>query len=349
MLSGDALRGVALRRVAAPTKAAGPGDGVAQEAAQNARLRAVDIEAWYEALKDVTFRTEFVELSIEEARALVETYWTWKRSGADDGPLPPLLEALEKRVAAAMEALESPCGVFVKLSSRSPKDSRLCQGRALGLVQERLRARRAAGLTVDENDVTIAIMAASMEALRLESARAVLVCLLTSDRVCEDDLPLALSFPARWSQHLCLREWVTIAPSAELRAFVVGGRLTALTQYYVPVHFAELALQRARVVELVEALFASLAPRCPVHPPEYSMDVAVDVAGGRARVVELNPFGKPDGLGTGTVLFDVRVPHDAAVLFGEAPFEFRIQEQPLAAPPRVGPLRDWLEKEGFPH
>jgi hypothetical protein len=28
--------------------------------------------------------------------------------------------------------------------------------------------------------------------------------------------------------------------------------------------------------------------------------------------------------GTGTPLFELRDPHDAAVLFGEAPFEFRV-------------------------
>ncbi len=241
----------------------------------NARLRAVDIESWYDALAEFTFRTEFVALGQHEARALVDTYWSWKRADDDAAaaaaPLPAVLQALEARVAAAMEALGSPQGVFVKLSSRSPKDSRLSQTRALALVREQLMARRAAGLPVSDNDVTVAIMSASIAALRLASARAVLTCLLTSDRVCEDDLPLALGFPACWTQHLCLREWVTIPPAGELRAFVFGGRLTALTQYYVPAHFPELVAHRERAAALVQELFDAMAPRCPVQPAEYSM------------------------------------------------------------------------------
>lgn len=77
--------------------------------------------------------------------------------------------------------------------------------------------------------------------------------------------------------------------------------------------------------------------------------MALDGPGGRARIVELNPFGRPDGLGTGTVLFDVRVPGDAAVLFGDAPFELRVQTAPSAPPPRVGPLRAWLAAMHMPH
>ena len=52
----------------------------------------------------------------------------------------------------------------------------------------------------------------------------------TSDRVCTDDLPLALSFPDKWSQHIVLRQWVTIPPQFELRAFVFGRKLTGLAQ-----------------------------------------------------------------------------------------------------------------------
>ena len=44
----------------------------------------------------------------------------------------------------------------------------------------------------------------------------------------------------------------------------------------------------------------------------------------KASLLQLNPFGKPDGLGTGTPLFDMRDESDRAVLFGDAPFEFRV-------------------------
>ena len=67
--------------------------------------------------------------------------------------------------------------------------------------------------------------------------------------------------------------------------------------------------------------------------------------------IELNPFGKPDGMGTGTLLFDKSKASDLAVLFGEEPFEFRV----VTAPPetdirrllRDGPLKEWLREQGI--
>ena len=59
------------------------------------------------------------------------------------------------------------------------------------------------------------------------------------------------------------------------------------------------------------------------------MDFVVDLDIEVVYVVEINPFGKPDGMGTGLVYFDASNSHDYCVLFGEAPFEFRIEESPL--------------------
>ena len=54
--------------------------------------------------------------------------------------------------------------------------------------------------------VQVAITAATIECLKLGNAQEVMHCFLTSDRVCTDDLPLALSFPDAWTQHIVLRE-----------------------------------------------------------------------------------------------------------------------------------------------
>jgi hypothetical protein len=47
------------------------GANVAQERAQNAQLRACDLEAWYTALAPWTFRTALVPISMAEARAVM--------------------------------------------------------------------------------------------------------------------------------------------------------------------------------------------------------------------------------------------------------------------------------------
>lgn len=46
------------------------------------------------------------------------------------------------------------------------------------------------------------------------------------------------------------------------------------------------------------------------------MDIAVNLDKNEAKIIELNPFGRPDGRGTGTCLFDRNSPSDLAILFG---------------------------------
>ena len=70
-----------------------------------------------------------------------------------------------------------------------------------------------------------------IECLKLSTAAEVVECYLTSSRCCEDDIPLALGFLDAWSQHVVLREFVTIPTQYEMRAFVYDRRLTALCQY----------------------------------------------------------------------------------------------------------------------
>ena len=79
---------------------------------------------------------------------------------------------------------------------------------------------------VDLNFVHTAVISSGIAALRCCSAADVIETLTTSDRVCTDDIPLALSFPSAWSQHVVLRQWRTIPPHHEFRAFVYGGKLT---------------------------------------------------------------------------------------------------------------------------
>eukprot|EP00466_Bigelowiella_natans_P002815 jgi/Bigna1/130469/aug1.11_g5177 len=186
----------------------------------NERLRAVDIEAWYEDVKQHTFRTLFVPIEQTEARAIMKAHELGKNGigGGDSEQRETdevkvakkqheiLLCKLKERIAKAMKSFtpksmsSSPSStpqtgevhVFTKLSSRSPKDSTMCRARALELVKAKLTAARKSGAKIDSNTVKVAIMASTIESLRLKSADEVLECFITSNRVCEDDLPLAL-------------------------------------------------------------------------------------------------------------------------------------------------------------
>lgn len=61
------------------------------------------------------------------------------------------------------------------------------------------------------------------------------------------------------------------------------------------------------------------------------LDLVVDLENEKVLIVEINPFGKPDGMGTGTVMFNLRDKNsvDREILFGERGFEFRVETEEL--------------------
>lgn len=79
---------------------------------------------------------------------------------------------------------------------------------------------------------------------------------------------------------------------------------------------------------LLLCVYSQVREKVPVEPREYCIDFAVDLPRQRVYIIELNPFGPPTGMGTGTVLFRSNVDHDLDVLFGRKPFEFRIETRP---------------------
>lgn len=334
------------------------------ERANYARLRACDLEAWYPYLKDQTFPTVFVPLLQPEAEALVRCYWSKRHTAADvSQALRPNLDiaSLEARISQALHSVDAGQGVFAKLSSRSAKDSHFCEFRAfqqmkseLQSVVQQVESNSASSENVTPlttNRVYQLAIASSVSSLRLTSAADIIQAFVTSERVCEDDLPLALSFPKLWSQHIVLRRWVDIPSFCEVRGFVYDARLTALSQYFSGVFFPELVRCKERIMQLVVGVFQQIigTVKQHFHPVEMVMDFAVDLERERVYLIELNPFGKPDGLGTGTILFDMNNPADRDILFGKSPFEFRVRTEPASISSLLhdGPLKDYLRDTGI--
>lgn len=110
------------------------------------------------------------------------------------------------------------------------------------------------------------------------------------------------------------------------------------------------SIEKATVRRLIEDLFSRIKDKIPLE--DYVLDLMVDFEQGKALVIELNPFGKPDGMGTGTGLFNRENKADLDILFGSAKeFELRIVE---SAPNinintilRDGPLKTFLQKENL--
>jgi hypothetical protein len=330
-------------------------DALEREQYLNQRLRDCDLEAWYEPLKKFTFPALFLPISQADGRAIMAYYWQHKAGRTMAPENTHLLADLVIRINEAGQGLleqgEEFPNVFVKLSCRSPKDSDGRQQRAHELAASQLRdwCDEHPGQKPDGNTVGAAVYFGTTNCLRLTSADQVIECFGKSERVCEDDIPLALSFPAKWSQHIVLRPWLAIPTEHEFRAFVFDGKLTGLCQYFSSVHFPGLVEKKAKIESLVIDFFSQIQSQIPISPAEYVMDLAVDVDAQVVHIIEFNPFGAPDGMGTGTVMFNLDVEQDRSVLFGEAPFEFRVTGAPVDGVKGLikGDWRAFLDKEGF--
>ncbi len=251
------------------------------------------VDRWYSALADVTFRTEFLALTPDEARAIVSC---WEkdfkdRTSSDPDPdsveVPAPLRGLGERISAVIDSLGPGRGAFVKLSTRSPKDSPVAFAKARQGYAEKV-ASLGPSPSPSLNDKLIFLAEEVILGLKVTNGEEAIRLLVSSDRVGED-LEYALEpgdegFALRVS--LLVREWVDIPSWAEFRGFVWNGKLNAIGQYNHLVVFPELKLHTAAIKSGLETFYASIKDRIPLD--NYIVDFAWTKD--RVYLVEVNPF-----------------------------------------------------------
>ncbi|CAE8704174.1 unnamed protein product, partial [Polarella glacialis] len=207
--------------------------------------------SWFEAIKAHTFRSTFIDLHSQEASVIVE-HWGRRRQicAASDAEgrqveeaklcsifeeAASALEPLRLRLHAAVqtESAASSAGLaFVKLSTRSPKDSRVALAKAKAAYEARL--------------------ASMLEDLVGGGGRCQK---LTSERVWED-LEFALRGPDgllksvsnSYQMSIAARAWdPRVTLMSEFRGIAWNGRLTCLCQYFHPLFFPELLELKATI------------------------------------------------------------------------------------------------------
>jgi len=127
-----------------------------------------DLDAWYEALKDVTYKSVFLALSPTEAEAMLKVYNArLKKEEANTEDI-AILNNLEKRIASKMQELPSGA-VFAKLSSRSPKDATNRIPVKFRLLEEYLKdkAEKSSGGKLTPNDIVSAIFQAHIGSFKV--------------------------------------------------------------------------------------------------------------------------------------------------------------------------------------
>lgn len=251
------------------------------------------VDRWYESLQDKTFLSRFVEITPLEARAITK-YWQqhFQHKSSSDKVLdetqvviPTELLGFSDRINAALASMSATKGGFVKLSTRSPKDSHIAFAKASNSYKQKLPT---IGENPSPNEKLILLAGVVIESLQIRNGTEALKLLLSSDRVGED-LEYALEpgdqdLEKRIS--LVVREWVDIPLWAEFRGFVWGGKLTSIGQYNHLVMFPELA-------EQAETIKAELVGFFEIVKDQISLDrYIIDFAWTTDRVylVEVNPF-----------------------------------------------------------
>lgn len=216
------------------------------------------IENWGAALAALSVEQADLPLTPDEARALASRNERYPRpeppGQALDGPVRGLAERIEAALA------EYPGGAFVRLGSRSGKDS----------------------------------VYALLHGLRVTTGEDAIRMLTHGSRRVAFDLRLALR--CGYAPHLFVRRWVEFPPWAEFRCFMKGRELVGISQYDCKNlgHCPEIAADAARTRRAVEAFFGQF--REVSHLDDVVFDVVVSLgveatAGGDSvTLLELNPF-----------------------------------------------------------
>lgn len=326
---------------------------------------------WFNSIKSKTFSTSFCSIDREEAQLIVDHWEKAKNAEAKlSGEvlktalmqnlqetmlgIAPLIARLQK--AIDVESKLSPASkVFVKLSTRSPKDSSKVLRRAKTAYYRRAKIELEASednSPLAENSKWRILCEEVTRASSVSDAEEAMLFLLDSARIYED-LEYALSGPIRkpgtaseqddgmpmvgdrnLPVNLAVRAWdPRLKPESEFRGICWDGKLTCLCQYFHPLYFPELQAKVIRdgIVADIKAVMNDKMVKDSISM--LGGHCIIDFAWlspGKVIIIELNPF---DGICLGTFpastgLFLWENPKDNLIMRGVAPFEFRIRTEP---------------------
>lgn len=259
-------------------------------------------------------------------------YWNHISSKDDESiilSIPELLHKLVQRIDVVLKLQMSSCQeVFVKLSTRSPKDSKTVFRKAVNAFK--LRESSSGGyeyFNTSENNARLVIFSEEMlKACAVRNGTEAVTILLDSMRVAEDLMYAFEEGKEEFRISLVIRSWDSrIRPQCEFRGFVWNRKLTCLGQYWHSLYLPEIQdiSVRDRIAQDCFDLFDKIKDSLPV--PNAMLDLAW-MGPGEVLLIEVNPL--MEGLGSfkgSTGLFDFYA--DALVLTGEAPFEMRIRTE----------------------
>jgi hypothetical protein len=223
-------------------------------------VRPTYIENWPDALVRLSIAQAGIRLDREMAEVLGGNILEFHEAFPEPWFRP--LTALEAQLDQAMA--QFPAGVFVRLGSRSPKDSFLGCRRGF----------------------------------RCESGAQALALLCdASERVYED---LSLALAQGYDPWVWVRQWLTIEPWQEFRCFMRGRELVGISQYNYHEHFPQVVEYHDSITWAIRSFF-DLHFRAACHLSDVVFDVLVQRREYRhadglketaweVKLLEINPY-----------------------------------------------------------
>lgn len=283
------------------------------------RLRAEnlcwDIDVWYPILKDQTFKTIFIPLTVFERNAIIEFHnVSWRNiSPKLSNYHTNILNQLEQNIQLIIQENHSD-GYFIRLCGRSPKDGEPNNRENVWRKYEsNLNQLLQNGDVLNIHTKMTAI--ARTPWMQIFSGADVMSLILTSERVYSDMID--------WKrfgepEQICLREFnQELSIDYEFRIFVYNHKITAITQYDHYSYYKHLFPLKDEIHKQIQDLWFIIHQLIRVST--YIIDMAYLPSTGKMIMVELSPFFPC----TGPAEFNWK--NDIGILKGEEPFEFRLK------------------------
>ena len=305
-----------------------------------------DVEKWIEPLSEVTFRTNILPLCWEDVLLLkksghlaksdymnhlnaclstangIKMPINWLRNLETTGKLTVSEGHTYRKLLEKLTTILFPES-FVKLSTRSPKDSLLLPHRQakifLNMLSENIPKSHAQEIS-------------EINSMKISNGDEAMDILALSDRV-DEDLETLLECEGSKSKKLnencqmsiIVREWKKIRKWGEFRGFVCKLKLNAVTQYFCDQKFPELIEKKQEISKIITQFYEGEVVKRLEKMGMFHVVVDFGLVFGPNEkiegiiILELNSFG----VRTGSGLFDWDKKEDLWTILN-GPFEFRI-------------------------
>jgi len=278
------------------------------------------IASWIDKLREHTFYTDYIPLTALEGTTMLQ--FMREDKNFDNIIEHPNIKNLIEKIDLKIQSNEKfSNGVFIKLSTRSPKDVPVYDydnERLKSLIKYEIEKK--IHFARQNNHQTWSFIKATNKFMKVLNGKEAMELILKSSRV-REDLSGMLNFGDEFFKcDIIVREWVdevSERPEYEFRGFANNYKLNALTMYFCFAYSEELVRRKKEIQELILNFYESI--KHLIEPTAYVIDFYV-MSDNTIKIIEMNPFQT----GAGGGLFNWREHRE---LFLNGPFEFRILEE----------------------